>query len=94
MGDLGYYAVCYDCGKEFLCGEHILSYPPIERICFECAQKRDRKRETNEYQYVVNLTEIMRLTHYDKENMKISQNDMVNNKEKILELMKEILKSS
>jgi hypothetical protein len=36
----------------------------------------------------------MRLTHYDKENMKISQNDMVNNKEKILELMKEILKSS
>ena len=52
------------------------------------------QRETNEYQYVVNLTEIMRLTHYDKKNMKISQNDMVNNKEKILELMKEILKSS
>ena len=40
MGDLGYCAVCYDCGKEFLCGEHILSYPPIERVCFFCAQKR------------------------------------------------------
>ena len=52
------------------------------------------QRETEEKQYVDNLTEIMRLTHYDKENMKISQNDMVNNKEKILELMKEILKSS
>jgi len=52
------------------------------------------QRETKEKQYVDNLTEIMRLTHYDKENMKISQNDMVNNKEKILELMKEILKSS
>ena len=51
------------------------------------------QRETNEYQYVSNLTEIMRLTHYDKENMKISQNDMVNNKEKILKLMKEILKT-
>ena len=51
------------------------------------------QRDTNENHTLI-ITEIMRLTHYDKENMKISQNDMVNNKEKILELMKEILKSS
>ena len=40
MGDLGYCVVCYDCGKEFLCGEYFLSYPPIRRICFECACKK------------------------------------------------------
>ena len=40
MGDLGYFVECYDCGKEFLCGERILSYPPIERVCFDCAHKR------------------------------------------------------
>ena len=40
MGDLGYCAICYDCGKEFLCGEHFLSYPPIERVCYHCALKR------------------------------------------------------
>ena len=42
MGDLGYCTVCYDCGREYFCGEHILSYPPIERICYECAHKRQR----------------------------------------------------
>ena len=42
MGDLGYYAICYDCGKEFLCGEHILSYPQKERVCYFCAQKRQK----------------------------------------------------
>jgi len=52
------------------------------------------QRDTKEKSYIDNLTEIMRLTHYDKENMRLSQNDMVNNKEQILELMKEILKSS
>ena len=42
MGDLGYYAVCYDCGREFLCGEEFLSYPPSERVCYECAHKRQQ----------------------------------------------------
>ena len=42
MGDLGYYAVCYDCGKEFLCGEEEFNYPPIERVCYHCAGKRQR----------------------------------------------------
>jgi hypothetical protein len=51
------------------------------------------QRDTIEKSYIDNLTEIMRLTHYDKENMKLSQNDMVNNKEKILKLMKEIIKT-
>ena len=51
------------------------------------------QRETVEKSYIDNLIEIMRLTHYDKENMKLSQNDMVDNKERILELMKEILKT-
>ena len=51
------------------------------------------QRDTTEKTYIDNLTEIMRLTHYDKENMKLSQNDMVDNKERILELMKEILKT-
>jgi DNA-directed RNA polymerase subunit RPC12/RpoP len=40
MGDLGYFVKCYDCGKEFMCGEHILTYPPIERVCYHCALKR------------------------------------------------------
>ena len=42
MGDLGYSVKCYDCGKEFLCGEHFFSYPPIERVCYECAHKRQK----------------------------------------------------
>jgi hypothetical protein len=40
MGDLGYFVKCYDCGKEFMCGEHFFSYPPIERVCYHCALKR------------------------------------------------------
>ena len=40
MGDLGYFAICYDCGKEFLCGEEEFAYPPSERVCFLCADKR------------------------------------------------------
>jgi hypothetical protein len=40
MGDLGYSVKCYDCGKEFLCGEEFLSYPPSERVCYDCASKR------------------------------------------------------
>ena len=42
MGDLGYFVECYDCGKEFMCGEHILTYPLKERVCFECAHKRQK----------------------------------------------------
>ena len=40
MGDLGFCAVCYDCGKEFLCGEEEFAYSPIERVCYDCAGKR------------------------------------------------------
>ena len=40
MGDLGYSVKCYDCGREFLCGEDFFSYPPIERVCYDCAHKR------------------------------------------------------
>ena len=40
MGDLGYITTCFDCGKEFLCGEEEFSYPPSERVCFDCASKR------------------------------------------------------
>ena len=40
MGDLGYYTVCYDCGKEIQCGEEEFNYPPSERVCFLCADKR------------------------------------------------------
>lgn len=42
MGDLGYSVKCYDCGKEFMCGEHFFSYPPIERVCYFCAHKRQK----------------------------------------------------
>ena len=51
MGDLGYFVKCYDCGKEFMCGEHFFSYPPIERVCYDCAHKRLRyaKDESEPY---------------------------------------------
>ncbi len=40
MGDLGYITICFDCGKEFLCGEETLTYPLSERVCYHCASKR------------------------------------------------------
>ena len=38
MGDLGYSVKCYDCGRDFLCGEEFLLYSPIERICYDCTE--------------------------------------------------------
>ena len=42
MGDFGYSVKCYDCGKKILCGEEEFNFPPIERVCFDCARKRQR----------------------------------------------------
>ena len=40
MGDLGYIAICFDCGKEFLCGEEEFAFPSSKRVCYSCALKR------------------------------------------------------
>ena len=51
MGDLGYITTCFDCGKEFLCGEEEFSFPPSERVCYSCADKRLTYAKTVSYAY-------------------------------------------
>ena len=52
---------------------------------------RTIKRDTNKKPFIDSMTEISSLCHYD--NKGVSQSDMIKNKDRIIELMKEIIKT-